>query len=66
MTIKTITTSNSDINALTGNHNEASVRCMTDCIKQAYKAIQKGDYADAATYVRLAYSFEQDVLISED
>ena len=66
MTTKITLTNNSDINARTGNHNEALVRCMTDWIKHAHEAIENGDYADAATCVRLAYTFEQQVHITED
>ena len=65
MTTKTIQTSNSDINESTGNHSESLVRCMADWIKEAHEAIEKGDYADAATCVRLAYRFEQQVVILE-
>ena len=66
MTTKTTRTRNSDINPILGSHNEALVRCMADWIKHAHEAIEKGDYADAATCVRLAYTFEQQVHIAED
>jgi hypothetical protein len=64
MTTKT-RTNNSDINESTGNHSESLVRCMADWIKEAHEAIENGDYAGAATCVRLAYRFEQQVVILE-
>jgi hypothetical protein len=42
----------------------ASVRLMVDFIKDAHAACEAGNYADAATCVRCAYNFEQDVLIT--
>jgi hypothetical protein len=66
MTTKITRTNNSDINELTGSHRESLVRCMESYIRQAYEAIQKGDYSDAATCVRIAYTFEQQVLITQD
>ena len=66
MTTKTTRTNNSDINPILGRHNEALVRCMADWVQHAYEAIQKGDYSGAATCVRLASTFEQQVHIAED
>jgi len=59
-------TNNSDINPTLGVHNEALVRCMDTWIRKSFEALERGDYRDAATCVRLAYTFEQQVHIAED
>lgn len=63
---ETIRTRNSDIHPTLGCHNESKVRCMAMWIRKSFEALERGDYCKAATCVRLAYSFEQDFIISED